>query len=189
MADLLPYNATPQERALSESTARLGAVPVRIREIWSADTCPTNLLAWLAWAFSVDQWDTNWTEAQQRQFIKSSLDIHRYKGTIGAVRDALAALSFDAQVQEWFNQAPAGDPFTFRVLLTVDQVGALQSAHAALFEVIQRTKNLRSHLSAIELTVRNRAGPLLVAASGIGSEIAVAYSAPSTVLNDTTLIV
>ena len=173
MPDLLPYNATSQERALAESVARISDVPVPIRDTWNADTCPPQLLAWLAWAWSVDQWDDNWTDAQKRAFIKSSVEVHRYKGTIGAVRDALEALQFDAQVQEWFNQAPAGNPFTFRLLLTADQVGVSLGDLAVLLAVVERTKNLRSHLSEVRMSVRSITSPTLAAAAGIGTDIVV----------------
>jgi phage tail P2-like protein len=190
MSDLLPYNATTQERALSESVARLGELETPIRNVWNADTCPPQMLAWLAWAFSVDQWDVNWTDQQKRQFIKTSADVHRYKGTIGAVRDALRALQFDVQIQEWFNQLVVGDPYTFILLLTADQIGVDQNAFRVLLDVVSRTKNLRSHLSRIELTARTRAGPCLVAAAGVGHEVTLPnYAAPFTVLNDTTVCI
>lgn len=190
MPDLLPWNATPQERALSEAAGRVSDVPTPLRELWDPDTCPPELLSWLAWAFSVDEWDTTWTDTQKRTFIRRSLEIHKYKGTIGAVRDALDALQFSAQVQEWFAQSPAGDPYTFRLLLTVDQVGVDQSQYAALFAIIDRTKNLRSHISELELTVRTVGGPYLAAAAGLGSEIALTnYQRAIIVLSENVIIV
>jgi phage tail P2-like protein len=188
MSDLLPYNATAQERATSESVARLGDVPVPIRDVWNPDTCPANLLAWLAWAFSVDQWDNSWTDAQKRAFIKSSVEIHRRKGTIGAVQDALAALAFDARVQEWFNQSPAGDPFTFNILLEADQIGVPQAALPVLLAVVERTKNLRSHLARVDMSVRSVAGPYLAAAAGLGSEVTLTgYAWATGACNETTI--
>lgn len=186
MSDLLPLNATPQEQALSEATARILDVPVPIRDVWNPDTCPAPLLAWLAWAFSVDQWDNSWTDAQKRALIKSSVETHRRKGTIGAVRGALAALSYTAQVQEWFNQSPAGAAFTFAVLLSVDQVGIDQSAYVSLIALIDRTKNLRSHVSAVALTVSTEAGPVQASAAGLGANVAITnYVPPIIVLNET----
>lgn len=190
MTDLLPHNAAPQERALSLATARLSDVPVPIRETWNPDTCPPNLLAWLAWAFSVDQWDNNWTDAQKRELIKRSVEIHRTKGTIGAVREALGALGIDVRVQEWFNQTPAGDPYTFGVLLEVDQVGIVQSLQAALFKIIDRTKNLRSHMTQVELTVHSAGGPQLAVVASLGSEICLTnYTAPSLVINEHVIVI
>lgn len=188
MPDLLPWNATPQERALSEAVGRVSSVDTPLRELWNPDTCPPPLLAWLAWAFSVDEWNADWTDTQKREFIKRSVEVHRYKGTIGAVRDALAALQFSARVQEWFNQSPAGAAYTFRVLLEVDQVGIDQAAFAALFAVIDRTKNLRSHLDLVELSVRTEAGPHVVVAAGVGNEITLTnYERAILVLNETTI--
>ena len=88
MSDLLPINATPAERAISLAIERHAQVPIRVREMWNPDSCPENLLAWMAWAFGVDEWDVNWTDIQKRSVIKRSVVVHRYKGTIGAVRDA-----------------------------------------------------------------------------------------------------
>jgi phage tail P2-like protein len=189
MSDLLPANATAQERAVSLAIERSGAVPPVVREVWNPDTCPANLLAWLAWAFSVDEWDPAWTDAQKRGAIKSSIEVHRYKGTIGAVRSALEGLFYDVQVQEWFNQLPAGAPYTFRILLEVNQVGAPQAAFASLLNLLERTKNLRSHLDDIELIVKTPAGPKLVAASGVGSEIVLTYEPPRLVCNETTICI
>lgn len=188
MSDLLPANTTAQERALDDAASRLGDVPVVVREMWNPDICPANLLAWLAWAFSVDEWDPAWTDAQKRATIKRSIEVHKYKGTIGAVREALAALSFDARVQEWFNQIPEGDPYTFRVLLEANQVGISQTALQGLISLIMQTKNLRSHLDRVDLSVVTSAGPAAAVVGAVGSDIVVTnYVRPLTVLNETTI--
>lgn len=188
MSDLLPGNTTAQERAIDASAARLGEVPVVVREMWNPDACPANLLAWLAWAFSVDEWDPAWTDQQKRQTIKRSIDVHKYKGTIGAVREALGALQFEARVQEWFNQVPEGDPYTFRVQLEANQVGISQSALQGLITLINQTKNLRSHLDSVDLSVVTPAGPFVAVVGGVGSDIVVTnYVPPTTVLNETTI--
>jgi phage tail P2-like protein len=190
MSDLLPPNSTAQERALDDAASRLGDVPVVVRDMWNPDTCPANLLAWLAWAFSVDEWDPAWTDAQKRATIKFSIDVHKYKGTIGAVREALAALQFAARVQEWFNQIPEAEPYTFRVLLEVDQAGVEQAAYASLLNVIDRTKNLRSHLDQIELIVKSQAGPTVAAYTNVGNEVVLSNYVPGLVVaNETTICI
>jgi phage tail P2-like protein len=188
MSDLLPANATGGERALSLAAERAGSVPVRVRDVWDPDTCPANLLAWLAWAFSVDEWDAAWTDEQKRDTIRRSIVVHRYKGTIGAVREALAALGVDAQVQEWFNQVPEGNPYTFKVLLQADQVGISKDAIKSLFAVIERTKNLRSHLDDVQVIAKTQAGPYLAAVTGLGSDIRVTnYVWATVVFNETAI--
>lgn len=91
---LLPVNATSQERAIEASTARLSDVPVPVRDVWNPDTCPSAVLPWLAWQYSVDQWDATWSDDQKRGVIKASVSVHRHKGTIGAVRSVFTALGF-----------------------------------------------------------------------------------------------
>lgn len=171
MSSLLPANATAAERALSTAISEALAIGAPLRDVWNPDTCPPHMLPWLAWAFSVDQWDSTWTVAQQRAFIKQSVEVHRHKGTVGAVRDALEALGLGIQLQEWFNQSPPGEPFTFKALLSVDQEGVPQAATGRIFDVIERTKNLRSHLSGVEISMRSEAGPTLAAVTGLGQNI------------------
>lgn len=87
-AALLPPNATPLERALAKACA-MPRSPEEIRKLWSHRTCPLPLLPWLAWAWSVDEWDPAWSEAQQRSIVGASIQLHRKKGTVWAVREAL----------------------------------------------------------------------------------------------------
>lgn len=101
MSNLLPPNATIQEHALDDSTARVGAVPVEITKLWNAETCPIDMLAWLAWALSVDEWDETWTEAQKRATVSASYTVHSHKGTPFAIKSALQALGYDnVQIKE-----------------------------------------------------------------------------------------
>lgn len=175
---LLPANASPQELALEQTTARIADVPVPVRDVWDADTCPSNLLPWLAWAFSVDEWDSEWSDAQKRAAIKAAVSVQRYKGTIGAVREALEAIGFGVQVQEWFNQLPAGDPYTYRLLLTAEQVGIDQAALAKILQVVETSKNLRSHMDLLVPSVTTTATLYSGGVNGIGSEITIKYEPP-----------
>lgn len=91
MSDLLPPNATALERALAGTMERISAVPVLVRQSWDPVNCPAALLPWLAWAFSVDEWDPAWAEADKRAVILAAYDLQRRKGTVGAIKRALAA--------------------------------------------------------------------------------------------------
>lgn len=103
VASLLPNNATGAELALEHSTARVGSVPVPVRDLWNPDTCPADLLPWLAWALSVDEWDAGWPDTAKRETIRQSVLIHRRKGTLAAVQAAVSAAGLgNAQVIEGF---------------------------------------------------------------------------------------
>lgn len=173
MSDLLPFNATDQERALADTIAMISDVPVVVREVWNPDTCPSNLLSWLAWAFSVDDWDTNWTDEQKRRVIKESVYSQRIKGTIGAVTSQLAALGYEIKILEWFQQEPEGTPYTFQVYITANQYPLTQNDYRKIRQVIDTNKNLRSHLDETQLIVRSEDKTTVGIVCGTGSEISL----------------
>lgn len=170
---LLPPNATVVERAMEMAAARIESVPTPARHMWNPQTCPAQLLPWLAWAFSVDEWDTTWTEAQKRATISASYSVHRRKGTIGAVKRALGALGLDIQIVEWFQETPKGDPYTFRIALGSGAEGAPQDKLLKLLAVLNSAKNLRSHLRSIDLTVESKAELFSAGITLIGNEIQI----------------
>lgn len=61
---LLPTGSSPLEVAAAKACAEIEKTPVSIRELWNPDTCPANLLPWLAWSFSVDRWDDKYRKRQ-----------------------------------------------------------------------------------------------------------------------------
>lgn len=147
---LLPPNATPQERAVSESLSRTDTINVPIRALWRPYDCPERLLPWLAWALSVDEWDEQWSDTQKRNAIDASVYLHRHKGTPAAVQRAVDLIFDDAEVQEWFNYG--GQPFHFRVV----SEGAFTSErdYQRLIRLIESAKNARSWLEAIVIRSR-----------------------------------
>lgn len=173
MPNLLPPNATQLERNVAEVNARLGDLPTPLSDLKNPETCPAAWLPWLAQELSVDQWEPGWTETQKRQAIASSIAVHRAKGTIGAVRKALAAIGIESQLQEWFNQIPAAAPYTFRLLVTADQVGFDKASLKQVTQVLDATKNLRSHLTEIVPQIVSSATATLAGVTGIGIDIDV----------------
>lgn len=88
---LLPPNRTPLEAALADTCA-LDVDPTPLRHLGNSRYCPAAALPWLAWERSVEQFDAAADEAQQRALIRASLDVHRHKGTVAAVREVFRAL-------------------------------------------------------------------------------------------------
>lgn len=99
---LLPFNHDPVRRALEMVMAEpLVALELPIEQLWHPDTCPLHLLPWLAWALSVDFWDSGWSEDSKRASIREAVSIHRGKGTLQSVQRALKAAGYgDATVVE-----------------------------------------------------------------------------------------
>lgn len=112
---ILPKSASAIERAtLSAELARIAMIdPTVIVTIWNPATCPAVLLPWLAQGVSVDVWSNAWPEATKRAVIAASPMVHRLKGTLGAVRRALAAFDLETRIIEWWEDGSRRG--TFRV--------------------------------------------------------------------------
>ena len=144
MSEIIPPNWTPAERALAAQTERITAIPSVIRDVWSAQTCPAEMLPWLAWALHVDDWERARTEQQKRDAIDASIEIHRRKGTASAVRRALQALGYDVEIDE-----ATGVPYTFRVVFDISAGGVSEDDFTAVEASALENKNARSHLLGV----------------------------------------
>lgn len=121
---LLPPSATPTLRAIETVMAeRTIGIEAPLGTLWNVDDCPSQLLPWLAWAFSVEVWDARWPEEYRRRIVREAVTLHRQKGTKQGCERALAALGMEAQIEEWFEYG--GRPGTFRVVAkpTIDLIG------------------------------------------------------------------
>ena len=108
---LLPSNSTPLERAIERLIAKHFDVPVLIGTLWNPDTCPAEVLTYLAWAFSVDHWDPEWPEQTRRDVIRNAVEIHRWKGTLRALKHTLKTIGYgDAIVTEAKELMEIGGP-------------------------------------------------------------------------------
>jgi hypothetical protein len=82
MDHILSPNATVYERSLASQVDRLLTLDVeRLRRLWDPFRCHIDDLPYLAWSFSVDLWDTHWTEAKKRSVVANAIAHHRIKGT------------------------------------------------------------------------------------------------------------
>jgi phage tail P2-like protein len=118
LQDLLPSSASPLQITLSLVDAQrykiLGAFPT-LKTLLSPQDTPANMLPYLAYQRSVATWDSAWPEAIKRNVIEAAYEVHRHKGTVYAVKTALAALGVNAFVTEWWQTLPRGYPYTFEV--------------------------------------------------------------------------
>lgn len=115
---LLPVNATNLEKDVEGVVSRIDDIPVPIKDLWNPESCPAQLLPWLAWAVSVDVWESSWPENIKRKVIANSLAIHRIKGTVKSVEQALDALGVKVEISEWFEHD--GQPHTFYLTALVN---------------------------------------------------------------------
>ncbi|KZN66822.1 phage tail protein I [Pseudoalteromonas luteoviolacea] len=164
---LLPINSTELERELEQSLTLSReefnsnqVIPQSIGSQWDPLTCPEGLLPWLAWALSVDEWDESWSVETKRAMIASSVSIHKHKGTVGAVKRALASLGLEIEFFEWFDDiddvylAPhhSGEPHTFTFIAWANAVPYTsravvldQKLYDTIYRVTNQTKPQRAH--------------------------------------------
>ncbi|MGE4526831.1 MAG: phage tail protein I [Rhodospirillaceae bacterium] len=146
---LLPANATAFEIALEHALALITEIPNPIDTLWDPWRCPAKFLPWLAWQYSVDYWREDWPEAVKRQVIDKAYGVHRIKGTLPAVRDAIAGLGITADVVRWFETAPQGEPYTMTITAWAAASGESnivldRTGQTDLIEMVDATKALRT---------------------------------------------
>lgn len=148
MSSLLPNNATPQEVALDLTTARIGNVDVPIRTLWDPESCPADILPWLAWAFSVDKWDATWTEAQKRAIVAGAIFVHKRKGTPAAVKEIVNAIFGGGDIVEAWQDVDLS-AHEFKIVTTGTFTADEQFAE--LIDLVDGAKPVRSHLVAVQI--------------------------------------
>lgn len=141
---LLPANSKPLERELATLTARLESIAIPFNTLWNADNCPDEYLPFLAYAWSVDEWNDAWSIEVQRDVIKNSVWVHQRKGTLGAVKRALSLINYDTNVTEWFEQNPTGTPGTFSIEAH-PRNGIITDSDRQIRAVVDAVKRLSAH--------------------------------------------
>ncbi len=151
MSSLLPLNSTQFERAIEAALTEKTEIP--LRTLYNPDTCPTHLLPWLAWTWSVDRWDTGWPEAVKRSAIRSAFYVHAHKGTIGALRRVVEPLGYLIEVLEWWQTTPRGMPGTFALKVGVLDTGITEEMYLELERLVDDAKPVSRKLTGLAISL------------------------------------
>lgn len=170
---LLPRNATALERQAAQALAHIQRVPIPLRQLYNPDLCPLPLLPYLAWAFSVDRWDSQWTETAKRAACKAAYFIHSRKGTIGALRRIVEPLGYLIEVVEWWQTVPLGTRATFALRIGVLETGITEERYQELVWLIDDAKPLTRHLTGLDIILETRLDAHVGVAVYDGDEIDV----------------
>ena len=150
---LLPTGSTKLEKRAAEILKSAVENPVIIADLINPDRCPSELLSYLAWAFSVDKWDENWSEEVKRIAIKQSFFIHKHKGTINAVRRVVEPIGYLIELKEWFNTVPMGEAGTFGITIEVSETGLNEQTYKELTRLIDDVKPVSRHLKQLTIAI------------------------------------
>jgi phage tail P2-like protein len=152
MNSLLPSGSSPLERRAAEACAGISDLNTPLRDLWNPDRCPVKFLPYLAWAFSVDRWDEQWTPAEKRKAVKDAFYIHRRKGTIAAIRRVIEVMGYSMSIAEWWQVAdPRG---TFRLTIDVNDVGITEEIVRELERLIGDARPVSRHIAQLSITTK-----------------------------------
>ncbi|EPO5730152.1 TPA: phage tail protein I [Klebsiella oxytoca] len=169
---LLPPSSTAWLRYTEAGCARLSAITVALRTLWTPTASPVDLLPYLAWALSVDRWDKDWPADRKIAAIQRSYWLHRRKGTRAAVRRVVEDMGFSATFAEWFE---VGDtPGTFRLEVDIKEVGLTAKTLAELNRLINDAKPVSRHLAQLNIAAKVR-GDIRVGSTLSSGEIISIY--------------
>lgn len=169
---LLPPSSRDWLRYTEAGTARLSAITVALRTLWTPTDCPANLLPYLAWALSVDHWDKNWPAERKIAAIQRSYWLHRRKGTRAAVRRVIEDMGFSATFAEWFETG--GEPGTFSLEVDVNETGLTARTNKELDRLISDAKPVSRHISKFSLSTRT-AGIAHIGSALVSADIVTVY--------------
>ena len=170
---LLPGNSTQLERDAAVALAQIQRVPIPIRLLWNPDLCPLAVLPYLAWSFSVDRWDSTWSEFTKRAAIRAAYYLHSRKGTIGALRRVVEPLGYLIEIIEWWQDVPAGVPGTFKLKVGVLDTGITEEMYQELTFLIDDAKPRSRHLTGLAISLETTGSFYIGACVSEGDELSV----------------
>lgn len=121
--------------------------------VYLIDTVDKDAIPYLAEQFDVlgyKGFRLAYTEADQRQIIKRSIELHRFKGTLWAVREALTAIGYgDVVIEEHVD----GHWAKFRCQVDIGTHPINVAEIEDVVKMINEYKNARSHLMDLSYTI------------------------------------
>ncbi|MEI7214255.1 phage tail protein I [Pectobacterium versatile] len=176
---LLPVGSSELEIAAAKACAELSRTPIPLRQLCDPGSCPSGLLPYLAWAFSVDRWDEKWPEIIKRQAIKDAWFIHRHKGTVGALRRVVEPFGYLIRIIEWWQSGE--EPGTFRLDIGVQDSGITEEVFNELERLIADAKPASRHLLRLNINLDTQGAAYVAALSYDGDALTVYPYLPETI--------
>ncbi|MCL2656141.1 MAG: phage tail protein I [Betaproteobacteria bacterium] len=177
---LLPSASTALETAAVQALAAAHDYPIPLRDLWNPATCPAEVLPFLAWARSVDWWNEDWPVAAKRAAVAAAFEVHRKKGTIGALRRVVEPLGYLIDVIEWWQ---SGEPRgTFRLRIGVLDTGITDEMYAEIERLIDDAKPLTRHLVGLAISLETQGAVKLACGTYLGDELTVYPYLPSEIV-------
>lgn len=151
---LLPINASKLLQDLEQNCAQISKLPIKNSDVFNVEKLEADILPWLAWSLSVDNWDDDWSTDTKRQIIKNSIFLHQIKGTKKAITQALEMVGVLAEIIEWWEVNPKMTPHSFNIIAIINdnikrnaKVIINHDTQQKLINLINNVKPARSHFN------------------------------------------
>lgn len=157
LSDLLPdsiaqddnvrHSAEALDKQLLDMTSAVDLPSIYV----SIDKLTSTQLDHVAYGWDASVWRDSWPVSMKRSVLKNVVREKRKKGTLRAVKDAVASIGSAATIKEWWQQEPKGTPHTFEIQATLGNIeGTLDSEmQEDLFALIDDAKPVRSHYTFV----------------------------------------
>ncbi|MFJ5766733.1 phage tail protein I [Lysinibacillus sp. NPDC093210] len=142
-----------------------------VSNLVNIDEMPDELLDLLAFEKHVDFYQANLPIDQKRKLVKSSISLHRKKGTPAAIHLVFNKLALDSKLKEWFQYG--GEPYNFKIEVNIEDKSISEETFSSLITMINEYKNIRSHLEKIDVFFTTNCKTQVGACSIFGEEISV----------------
>lgn len=157
LADLLPDSIAKDKKVDASAKAidpqlKLMTLALDLPALYvSIDKLSSTQLDHLATQYDVSVWRDSWPIDLKRSALKASIADKRKKGTLGAVKRAIASIGSAGTVTEWWQEEPKGTPHTFRIYATQAQHEGVidDELQEDLIALIDDAKPLRSHYNFV----------------------------------------
>ncbi|WP_294963823.1 phage tail protein I [Sulfurimonas sp.] len=138
----------------SETFKQLSSEIKAIETLANPLECDEKYLPFLAYAFKVDFWDESLSIDNKRALITKSLELHKIKGTTGAVKKVFEALNMKATIKKWFEYE--GEPYHFKIDLSVEDRPITPDMIEELEKYVGLFKNVRSILDETDVIATSK---------------------------------
>ncbi|MGJ7514305.1 phage tail protein I [Pseudomonas baetica] len=119
---LLPANSSPLEKALDLGFGTLlDRIAPPFPELMNPAATPSAFLPYLAADRGVSEWSTEAADAEKRLTVELAWPTARQAGTRLALENAAKGLRLIPEVRAWYEQTPAGQPYSFSVRAFTEQ--------------------------------------------------------------------
>jgi len=135
---------------------RLEAIQLDTLLVYLIDTVSESALSFLADQFDVLGYKglrLATTTDQKREIIKRAIELHRFKGTVWAVKEALKTIGYPDAILTEHVGTGAGAWATFRIEIDAGNNPVSAAAVDELVRMIDEYKNVRSHLLDISYKI------------------------------------